>query len=143
MIAVVFSFMALEAYVNVIGPRLDPLWPPDFKAEKKYFGRLNARGTIKKINYAARLAGLKPFSEHERPLKTIVALRELRHALAHARPGLEQAALRELASPGFAAMALCDVEELAGTLHAATLRTLAERGDCPEDALHLDPRPFG
>ncbi|MFP5238672.1 MAG: hypothetical protein ACLGQW_02465, partial [Acidobacteriota bacterium] len=72
MIAVVFSFMALEAYVNLIGPHLDRHWPPDFKTEKKYFGRLNSRGTIKKINYAARLAGLKAFSEHERPLKTIV-----------------------------------------------------------------------
>ncbi|MFP5240109.1 MAG: hypothetical protein ACLGQW_09790, partial [Acidobacteriota bacterium] len=126
-----------------IGPHLDRHWPPDFKTEKKYFGRLNSRGTIKKINYAARLAGLKAFSEHERPLKTIVALRELRHALAHARPGREQAALTELASSGFAAMALRDVEELAEALHAATLRTLAERGPSSRGAAALGPRAFG
>ncbi|WP_243438839.1 hypothetical protein [Fundidesulfovibrio soli] len=141
-IALVFSFMALEAYVNFIGPRLDPLWPADFKAEKKYFGKLDTRGTVRKINYVARLAGLADFSEHARPLRTVIALRELRHALAHARPGKANGSLSELASPGHAEEAMRDVEELAEALHAATLRALADRNTQPAGLPALGLKAF-
>ncbi len=80
LVAMVFGFLTVEAYLNFVGERLDP---GTWKNERKNFRQSGAEGKLRKVMELVKL----PWPEQvERPLKTILELKELRDAIAHAKP---------------------------------------------------------
>ena len=79
-VAMTFAFLALEAYLNFVGERLDPkLW----HNERKHF---RASGFAGKLRAVMKLAGIAEPDHKTRPHVTIWALKELRDRIAHAKP---------------------------------------------------------
>jgi hypothetical protein len=81
-VAMVFAFHTVEAYLNYVGERLAPdIWTD----ERNFFRRKPYRGWDGKLRKVMELAGvvLKP---EDRPLKTILELKELRNLIAHGKP---------------------------------------------------------
>jgi hypothetical protein len=83
LVAMVFGFHTVEAYLNFVGERLAPeIW----RAERNYFRRVPYRGWDGKLRKVMELVRM-PWPELiERPLKTILELRELRDLIAHPKP---------------------------------------------------------
>lgn len=76
LVAVVFAFHTLEAYVNFAGEHLAPdLWADE---------RKNFRGWNAKLKKMLELTGV-PWEPDTRPLKTVLDLKALRDAIAHGR----------------------------------------------------------
>jgi hypothetical protein len=81
-VAMVFAFHTVEAYLNYVGERLAPeIW----KDERNYFRKEPYRGWEGKLRKVMKLVGLSLASE-DRPLKTILELRDLRDLIAHGKP---------------------------------------------------------
>jgi len=81
-VAMVFAFHTIEAYLNYVGERLAPdIW----KQERNYFRREPYRGWEGKLRKVLELAGLT-WNPGERPLSTVLQLRQLRDLLAHGKP---------------------------------------------------------
>jgi hypothetical protein len=83
LVAMVFAFHTVEAYLNFVGGHLAPeIW----KDERNYFRNKPYRGFEGKLRKVMELVGL-PWSEPaDRPLKTVLELKELRDLIAHAKP---------------------------------------------------------
>ncbi len=82
LVAMVFAFHAVEAYLNFVGERLAPeIW----QDERNYFSQEPYRGFKGKLRKVMELVELD-LSEDERPLKTIYALKTLRDMIAHGKP---------------------------------------------------------
>ena len=83
LVAMVFGFHTVEAYLNFVGERLAPeIW----QDERNYFRREPYRGWDGKLRKVMELVGM-PWPELvERPLATILELRELRDLIAHPKP---------------------------------------------------------
>lgn len=85
LVAMVFGFHTVEAYTNFVGASLAPeIW----RDERNYFRKEPYRGWDGKLRKVMELVEM-PWPEPElieRPLKTILELRELRDLIAHPKP---------------------------------------------------------
>ncbi len=82
LVAMVFASHTVEAYLNFVGERLAPeIW----KDERNYFRQEPYRGWDGKLRKVTELVGL-PWSSEDRPLKTILELKDLRDLIAHGKP---------------------------------------------------------
>jgi hypothetical protein len=83
LVAMVFAFHTVEAYLNFAGERLDPkLW----QNEQEFFRKEPYRGWNGKLRKIMELVNLTWPEQAERPLKTILELKDLRDSIAHAKP---------------------------------------------------------
>ena len=83
LVAMVFGFHTVEAYLNFVGERLAPeIW----QDERNYFRREPYRGWYGKLRKVMELVGMPRPELVERPLATILELRELRDLIAHPKP---------------------------------------------------------
>lgn len=81
LVAMVFAFHTVEAYLNFVGERLAPqIW----QDERSYFRKEPYRGWEGKLRKVLELVGLH-WSPEERPLKTVLGLRDLRDTIAHGK----------------------------------------------------------
>ena len=81
LVAMVFAFHTVEAYLNFIGEQLAPdVW----KDERNFFRREPYRGFDGKLRKVLELVGL-PNEATARPQKTIEELKTLRDLIAHGR----------------------------------------------------------
>lgn len=82
LVAMVFAFHALEAYLNFIGERLAPdVWAD----ERRYFGRSDYQGFAGKLKKVLELVGMAAPEKTTRPYSTVWLLKNLRDQIAHAR----------------------------------------------------------
>jgi hypothetical protein len=82
LVAMVFAFHTVEAYLNFVGERLAPdIW----KDERNFFRKEPYRGWDGKLRMVMELVGLLRMPD-SRPLKTILELKELRDLIAHGKP---------------------------------------------------------
>ncbi len=77
LVAMVFAFHTVEAFINFIGEELDA---ENWIKERKIFPSLEAR-----LKAAFELADV-PWTPDERPLSTVLDLKELRDRVAHGKP---------------------------------------------------------
>lgn len=81
LVAMVFAFHTVEAYLNYVGERLDPsIWTE----EREYFRNEPYRGSEGKIRKVLELVGLT-WSPQVGPLKTVLELKKLRDLIAHGK----------------------------------------------------------
>lgn len=79
LVAMVFAFHTVEAYLNFVGALLAPdVW----KDERNYFRKEPYRGFEGKLRKVMELVSL-PWNESDRPLRTVLDLKELRDLIAH------------------------------------------------------------
>jgi hypothetical protein len=83
LVAMVFAFHTVEAYLNFAG---DHLAPEIWQDERNYFRKEPYRGWDGKLRKVMELVGMPWPEPIERPLKTILELRELRDLIAHPKP---------------------------------------------------------
>ncbi len=77
LVAMVFSYHALEGYLNFVGAKLAPdLW----KDEKKEFSDTGIAG---KLTAICDFCGIDVFEKSRRPYSTVIALKKLRDSMAH------------------------------------------------------------
>jgi hypothetical protein len=82
LVAMVFAFHTVEAYLNFVGERLAPnIWSD----ERNFFRKEPYRGWDGKLRKVMEIVGL-PMMPNDRPLKTILELKELRDLIVHGRP---------------------------------------------------------
>ncbi len=81
-VAMVFAFHTIEAYLNYVGERLAP---ETWKDEWNFFQREPYRGWKGKLRKVMELVGLS-WTPEDRPLKTILELKDLRDLIAHGKP---------------------------------------------------------
>lgn len=80
-IARVFAYHTVEAYLNYVGERIAPeIW----QDERNYFRREPYRGAEGKLRCVMDLVRL-PWTPDERPLKTILGLKYFRDLIAHGK----------------------------------------------------------
>jgi hypothetical protein len=83
LVAMVFGFHTVEAYLNFVGERLAPdVW----QDERNYFRKMPYRGWDGKLRKVMELVGMPWPEPIGRPIKTILELRELRDLTAHSKP---------------------------------------------------------
>jgi len=82
LVAMVSASHTVEAYLNFAGERLAP---ETWKDERNYFRKKPYRGWDGKLRKVMELVGL-PWSPADRPLKTILELKDLRDLIAHGKP---------------------------------------------------------
>lgn len=126
LVAMVFAFHTLEAYLNVVGERVAPeIW----QDERNFFRKEPYRGWDGRLRKVMELVGL-PQLPQDRPLKTILELKELRDLIAHGKaerlsgdaegadPSYPIFTLRSLFTPkDKMTRAVHDVEQLIGQIH--------------------------
>jgi hypothetical protein len=129
LVAMVFAFHTIEAYLNFVGERLAPdIW----QDEQNFFRNEPYRGFNGKLRKVLELVEL-PWSKHApRPLKTVLELKYLRDIIAHAKPekfldpithpdGTEPPPivpeLDQLVTEQTRAMAIKDVEQFLNQVH--------------------------
>jgi len=84
LVSMVFALHTVEAYLNFIGELLAPaIW----KDERNYFRKEPYRGFEGKLRKVLELVSI-PWAVADRPLKTVLELKELRDLIAH--PKTEQ-----------------------------------------------------
>jgi len=126
LIAMVFAFHAMEAYLNYVGVRLAPeIW----QKEREYFRITGFKGKLREV---MELSGLN-WEPGKRPLQTVLGLEKLRNAIAHGRPERLSGKVlhdKELPYPAFSLRsmftpkdkmprAVHDVEQLANEIQVA------------------------
>jgi hypothetical protein len=126
--AMVFAFLAMEAYLNYVGLRLAPeIW----EKEREHFRTTGFKGKLREV---MDTAGLN-WEPGKRPIQTVLGLEKLRNAIAHGRPerragkilhaeGTEPPypafSLRSMFTPkSKMPKAVHDVEQLANGIHIA------------------------
>lgn len=83
LVAMVFAFHTIEAYLNFVGERLAPeIW----QDERNFFRKEPYRGFGGKLRKVMELVGLPGLDPASRPLKTVLELKKLRDTIAHAKP---------------------------------------------------------
>jgi hypothetical protein len=134
LVAMVFAFHALEAYLNFVGERLAPeIW----ENERDYFRSAGFDGKLRKV---MDLVGL-PWTPGTRPLQTVLGLKRLRDLIAHGRAERKESevvhpagseapylsfTLRSLFTPKTKLpRAIQDVEQLADQIHVIAASNLA------------------
>lgn len=136
LVAMTFTFHALEAYLNYVGEKLAPdIW----KDERNYFKRTSYRGFDGRIRKVFELADLVEPSRDERPYKSVWLLKGLRDLMAHGKTekieivfehGADEDSpwsrtpLDSLVTEENAAMARDDVYEIAQSIHDASRRKI-------------------
>ena len=79
LVAMVFAFHAMEAYLNYVGLRLAPdIW----QNEREHFRASGFKGKLREV---MERAGLN-WEPGKRPLQTVLGLEKLRNAIAHGKP---------------------------------------------------------
>ena len=81
MAAMVMAYFSYEAYLNLIGARIDPA---AWKDERKFFSRQPYRGTEGKLKRICEQIGIE-IERDKRPYLTIRGLKTLRNFLAHGK----------------------------------------------------------
>jgi len=82
LVAMIFAFHTVEAYMNLVGIKIAPyIW----EDEENFFRKEPYRGWKGKLRKIMELVNL-PWTEKERPLKTVLELKELRDRIAHGKP---------------------------------------------------------
>jgi hypothetical protein len=131
LVAMVFALHTVEAYMNFVGELLAPsIW----KDERNYFHKEPYRGFEGKLRKVMELVSL-PYAKDVRPLKTVLALKELRDLIAHPKtehlggsvktPGnevpfpLAVPTLSKMVTAEARAVAIKDVEEFLDGIHTA------------------------
>src|SRR5579872_1595803 len=80
-VARVFAYHTVEAYLNYVGERVAPeIW----KDERNYFRNEPYRGALGKLRKVMDLVGL-PWTPDNRPLKTVLDLKEIRDLIVHGK----------------------------------------------------------
>jgi hypothetical protein len=82
-VAMVFGFHTVEAYLNFVGERLDP---ETWQNERDFFRKEPYRGWEGKLRKVMELVELPWLEPVERPLKTILELKKTRDLIAHPKP---------------------------------------------------------
>lgn len=82
LVAMVFAFHTVEAYLNFVGERFAP---EEWKDERNFFRKKPYRGWDGKLRYVMDLVELR-LSRETPPLKTIFDLQMLRDLIAHGKP---------------------------------------------------------
>lgn len=83
LVAMVFAFHTIEAYLNFVGERLAPeIW----QDERNFFRKEPYRGFDGKLRKVLELVGFPWFEPVPRPLKTVLELKDLRDIITHAKP---------------------------------------------------------
>jgi hypothetical protein len=83
LVAMIFAFHTLEAYLNFVGERLAPsIW----KDERNYFRNEPYRGFDGKVRKILELCNITEPDRTNRPYSTIWYLKDLRDFIAHGRP---------------------------------------------------------
>ncbi len=137
LVAKMFAFHTVEAYLNFVGEKLAPeIW----LNERNYFRMEPYRGFDGKFRKVMELTAL-PWIPNERPLKTILELKFLRDLIAHGkserragevlRPSdtdlkLPDTKLSELIAQGRLPMVLSDVEELLNQIHSCVNEKISD-----------------
>ena len=136
LVAMVFAFHAMEAYLNYVGIRLAPeIWTN----EREHFRATGFRGKLREVMERAGLA----WEPGKRPLQTVLRLEKLRNAIAHGRPErlsgkilhpddtappYPRFSLRSMFTPkSKMPRAVSDVEQLANEIQVAAKRKLKVR----------------
>ena len=131
MAAVLMSFLALGAYLNLLISKVDPVvW----QKERKHFSGPNYWGTLGKLEWLAEQCSGFTFDRSARPYQTVYVLRDVRNRLAHAKPytfeketqhradedpdKYPESAFQEI-NEGFSAAVEKDVEAVIEELHEA------------------------
>lgn len=82
LIAQVFAFHTVEAYLNYVGERIAPeVW----KDERNFFRREPYRGAEGKLRMVLDTVGIA-WAPDERPLHTVLELKHVRDLIAHGKP---------------------------------------------------------
>lgn len=82
--AMLFSWLAFEAYLNTLVEHLDP---KIFADERRFFtNRSGFPGVLGKLRWVMSRLGAKHSRESERQRRVVVQLKRLRDQLAHAKP---------------------------------------------------------
>jgi hypothetical protein len=125
LVAMVFAFLSLEAYLNFAGDRLDPNY---WRGERKHFAKTGFRGKLEKV---LTLAGVH-YQAGRRPFTTVDQLNALRDLIAHGKtlpinkrvrhaigyvPSLKHTPLTKLVTDRLAAITVEDVRNLAQSIH--------------------------
>jgi hypothetical protein len=133
LVAMVFAFLSLEAYLNFAGARLDPDY---WKNERAHFAKTGFDGKLKKVLALVAVhhqAGKRPFTTLQqlsalRDLvahgKTMPIKRRIRHALGDP-PLLDRAPLTDLVTERRTAIAVADVRNLAQKIHVGGKKAMA------------------
>jgi hypothetical protein len=139
LVAMVFAFHAMEAYINYVGISLAPeIWAN----EKEHFRKTGFKGRLRDVMERAGVA----WTPDKPPLQTVLQLKQLRDAIAHGKPEKQAGEikhaentetpypkfkLRSMFTPkGKMESAVHDVEELANKIQAnAKLKLKAEGGE--------------
>ncbi|MFZ3320753.1 MAG: hypothetical protein WA190_00165 [Usitatibacter sp.] len=83
MIAMVFAFHALEAYLNYVGELLAPgIW----KTEREFFSKQPYRGFDGRFRKVLELCEIAEPSREARPHSTVWLLKSFRDLIAHGKP---------------------------------------------------------
>jgi hypothetical protein len=126
LVAVTFSFHALEAYVNFAGEHLAPdLWVD----EQNSFRKEPYRGWKGKLRKVFELTGV-PWEPDVRPLKTIFELQELRDAIAHGKAERFSGTVEHDVDDD------ADIDRLVPTLQNPKVRAMVLPKGRLEDVLH-------
>lgn len=82
MAGMLMAYFTYEAYLNLVGPRIDgAAW----KNERDFFSRPPYQGTRGKLKWICERIGIE-VERDKRPYQTIEELRKLRDFLAHGKP---------------------------------------------------------
>jgi len=148
LVAMVFAFLSLEAYLNFAGARLDSA---TWQNERTSF---RGNGFQRKLAKVSELAGIA-LDPSSRPLTTIRDLNKLRDMMAHGKtlpiaetlhhtvgepPPLNHGPLDALVSRQQAETAMADVLEVAQRIHMAAATRIQNDpwwGDSPFDGITL------
>lgn len=137
MAAALFTFLAIEAFANDLGPRVAP---PAWEDERAFFARGRYQGTLGKLRYIGTALGV-PIDTSRRPYQTLRELRKRRDDLVHARTeivdqvvyyrtpaelGTIAPAIHRFGDDRFLHRAMADAEELCDRLQAAAQADLGQ-----------------
>jgi hypothetical protein len=134
LVAKVFAFHAVEAYINYVGEQIAPAVWAD---ERNFFRKEPYRGWEGKVRYVLELVKI-PWTPQERPLSTLMKLKELRDAIGHGKserfsgtridsgmPWLPTSKIRAMVTPKQTLDdVLTDVQALLGRIHVEVAPTV-------------------
>jgi hypothetical protein len=138
-VARVFAYHTIEAYLNYVGERIAPeIWEDEWN----YFRKDPYRGAVGKLRKVMDLVGMS-WTPDDRPLKTVLALKEVRDLIAHGKPEKLRgevihpldtqapypfSALHNIATPKDVLSVV--MPDLEGFLHSAARKAVAESPRC-------------
>jgi len=136
--AMLFIYLAFEAYLNDVGSRL---CPDEWKKEREFFAQGPHRGTRGKLDHLLQRCNLKVFDSQVRPYSTIKKLTTRRHKLVHGHtesvneviefdvqnpPTHVEPEVWTFAEPAFIEQAFLDVEQICDAIQKSAQLILGE-----------------